>query len=1078
MEPQHSLTFSIWFGYVLFVVYGSLVPLDFNWMPFDQAWQVFQHIQLLKLGIESRADWIANGVLYVPLGFLTAYLLLQKYSETNRTHFIFLAGLFSIVLAVCIEFTQIYFPPRSVSLNDLLAESIGSFIGLMLATKYSDWFNNLLQAGFSDPRRLTLRLVEAYLIAYVAFSFFPYDLLLSGIELENKIRSDSWGWLLAGGDNSANIVISLKSLSEIALTLPFGLMLGYRSLRQSSNFKQAILLGVLLGGVIEIGQFFTASGVSQGISVLTRVAGICGGVAFWRHRTNWSPERIAALIQRFALPLGSVYLLILLYVNGWFSHRWNGLDFALSKWDELHFMPFYYHYFTTEAKALFSLASVCLMYLPIGLLSWSNRDLPPRAFFFALLTASLVETGKLFLQGMRPDPTNIVLGAFASWGMVHLAYQLTKAAGTSPATEIAVVQTVQSPMSDHSMSPTPIAAKPEKRWITHAMFLPLLAFTGYWAATFPTQPVLLCMFLTACGAIIWHRPALLIAIITAALPVFDLAPWSGRFYLDEFDLLLIVSISIGYIRTSPVPRKRWHADTFFVFVSSLVAISFAVSAMRGLFPWQTLDANAFTNYYSPFNALRISKGVLFAFLIYGLLRRMIAVEIDVKRPLTLGMVTGLALTDIVILWERITFGSLLDFVSDYRVTGPFSSMHTGGAYIECFLAVATPFLILLILQTRNLATRLFGVLLLPATTYALMVTFSRNGYLAFAIALAIVLFFALFESGRWQRRSIFVAVLTSTILAVAIPVITGQFAQERLATSGKDFAVRKAHWKDALNTRSPDWLTSIFGMGLGRYPESHYLFGGEGSHTGTYQLKKEGKNSFVRLGGGDPIYLEQIVTIEPNRKNLLKLDLRSSAPNGKVSVSLCEKWMLTSFNCVHATVNASNETDTWSSQLLSLPTGSLGNSPWYATKPVKLGLHSPPDKSHIDIDNVRLETTRGENLLLNSDFSKEMDHWFFSADNHLQWHTKSLPVAILFDQGWFGLIALGMFSILAVKRAVLRAWKGNLSAASILAAFCAFLVVGLFDTLIDAPRFLFLFLLLGLCCGNNNPSRLKERHRG
>lgn len=230
-------------------------------------------------------------------------------------------------------------------------------IRLVASSKYSDWFSSLLHAGFSNSRRLTLRLVEAYLVGYVAYSFFPYDVLLSGIELKQKILSNSWGWLLAGGNPGETILTTLKLLSEAILTLPFGLFLGYRSLSRSSNYKQAILLGVLLGGIIEIGQFFTASGVSQGLSILTRLAGICGGMALWQHRTNWSPERVAALIRRFALLLGGVYLLILLYVNGWFAHRWNGTDFAFSKFGELRFTPFYYHYFTTEAKALFSLAA-------------------------------------------------------------------------------------------------------------------------------------------------------------------------------------------------------------------------------------------------------------------------------------------------------------------------------------------------------------------------------------------------------------------------------------------------------------------------------------------------------------------------------------------------------------------------------------------------------------------------------------------------------------------------------------------------------------------------------------------------
>ena len=1062
--PSRFSAGSWWFLYVAFVVYGSLVPFDFHYIPLGRAWATFQQIQMFKLGVESRADWISNGVLYIPVGFLTAHLLIQKFSAARRAPLFFLAGLFSVALALGVEFTQIFFAPRTVSLNDLLAETVGIVIGLMLAARYSDWFKTLLQAIFNNPRRLALRLAQAYLAGYIAFSLFPYDILLSGLEIKQKLRGNNWGWLLAG-DLHGRILIALKASSEIILTLPFGIFLGYRREHQPATFKQAAWFGFLLGSFIEIAQFFTASGVSQGLSVLTRIAGVCGGLALWQRRANWTPERLAVLIQRYSLPFGVLYLLILMQMNGWFSHPWKGADYAATKLADLHFLPFYYHYYTTEAIAIFSLASVSLMYMPIGLLAWSNRQSPTRAFFYALFAAGVVETSKLFLQSMRPDPTNVLLAAFAGWSMVHLASALAEAAITPSLAELTTPQARQSRIAMQSANSALIGGVPCSRWKNYALLLSSLAFAAYWAVTFPTQPALLFFFLTACAAIIWHRPIMLVGIIPAALPVLDLAPWSGRFYLDEFDLLLLISLAIGYTRIAPPAKKRLHADTLFVLASGMVALSFSISAIRGLIPWQTPDANAFTNYYSPFNALRIGKGAFWAFLSYGLLRRFVAAEIDINRPLVLGMVSGLTMTVAVILWERLTFASMFDFAGDYRVTGPFASMHTGGAYIECFLAVATPFLVLLILQTRSLAIKLGGVTLLLATTYALMVTFSRNGYLAFGIAAAIILFFALFKSGRWQQRSIRVLALSVAMLSISIPVFTGQFVKQRIASVETDYAVRQAHWADALNIRKPDGFTTLFGMGLGSYPKSHYLLSRESSHAGTYQLKSEAGNLFLRLGAGDPIYVEQIVSIEPNQNYVLKLSVRASTPDEKITVSLCEKWLLTSFKCVRTTVTAGNQAGAWSSVEAPLATATLGDTPWFASRQVKFALHNPADKSLIDISNVRLETEQGANLLLNGDFSKELDHWFFSADNHLQWHAKSLPVAVLFDQGWFGLIALCIFSILAIKRAAGRAWRGDLHAAAALAAFSGFLVVGLFDTLIDAPRFLFLFIFLGAFCG-------------
>ena len=56
--------------YLVFVVYGSLIPFEYRDHTLDQAIESFANIGYLNLGIGSRADWIANIVLYVPLAFL------------------------------------------------------------------------------------------------------------------------------------------------------------------------------------------------------------------------------------------------------------------------------------------------------------------------------------------------------------------------------------------------------------------------------------------------------------------------------------------------------------------------------------------------------------------------------------------------------------------------------------------------------------------------------------------------------------------------------------------------------------------------------------------------------------------------------------------------------------------------------------------------------------------------------------------------------------------------------------------------------------------------------------------------
>ena len=67
---KRNLLWWLTLGYTAFVIYGSLVPLRFRARPLDEAWAYFQQIPYLELGIGSRADWVANILLFVPLAFL------------------------------------------------------------------------------------------------------------------------------------------------------------------------------------------------------------------------------------------------------------------------------------------------------------------------------------------------------------------------------------------------------------------------------------------------------------------------------------------------------------------------------------------------------------------------------------------------------------------------------------------------------------------------------------------------------------------------------------------------------------------------------------------------------------------------------------------------------------------------------------------------------------------------------------------------------------------------------------------------------------------------------------------------
>ena len=1059
-EASYSLVAWLFLLYVLFVVYGSLVPLKYVDRPLVDAVQAFKNIPFLVLGIESRADWVANGVLYVPVGFLTAAWLMQTFQKIPRVFLFVVAAAFSVVLAIGIEFAQLFFPPRTVSLNDIMAECIGSVIGLALASRYANWLRALLSSFFDDSARLLLRALEGYAVAYIAFALFPYDLLLSWPEVLAKADSDSWGWWRAG-NNPRPMLLGLQLLAEAGLTLPFGFLLARFNVRRAVSLKNALFIGAMLGVSIEVAQFFIASGVSQGVSVLTRSLGLGCGVALARHSALWKADKVRAILRRFTLPLVAAYLMAMLEINGWLTTNWQGLAIAAGQFEALSVIPFYYHYFTTEAKALFSLGAVSLSYVPIGVLAWAHRRSPGFAVVPALLLATGIELGKLFLPPSHPDLTNLLLACLASGFTVTLLRQFMRPAAMN-------FTAASHSGNDGRVADIAVKAQQAKYSVSMGLFLGLLA-TGIWVINFPAFPWVVGVLLAACAVAVWLRPVWVFAIIPAALPVFDLAPWSGRFFLDEFDALLLVCLTVAYNRmTGQAHRQtgsRQQTDLTLKLMGMLVALSFAISAVLGMLPLQLPDANAFNNYYSPYNALRIFKGVAWAYFIYVLARRFTERGVGVHRAFAWGMSIGLAGTVAVVFWERIAFVGLWDFAGDYRVTGPFSAIHVGGAYIECYLAAATPFLLMLMLEKRHWLTRLVGMLLLLATTYALMVTFSRNGYIAFAVAVVTSLLAALWHAKHFLRSGVLLASLVGAMLVVAVPIFNGEFSQARMATVRTDLGVRQAHWDDALAMRDPGWVTTVFGMGLGRYPEANFWQSAEGHRSSTYRLVEKDGNTYLRLSPGDPINVEQSIDVQPGHSYVLKLDVRSSVPNAKLSVPICEKWMLTSQNCILHTLIVGKDHGKWHSLEARFTTTALPLSPWYSKLPTKLSLNYAVPNSTIDIDNVRLETAQGTNLMRNGNFEKRLDHWFFTADGHLQWHIKSMFYGVLFDQGWVGIVALLGFVGLALSRAAQSVYRGvgMLSGAG-LAALSSFLVVGLFDTLIDAPRFLLLLLLLAWVC--------------
>ena len=71
-------------AYAAFVTYGMFVPLEFHYVPLEAAVERYWDTPFLLLGVRQRADWVANGLLYMPLMFLAMGALTAAGRRTGQ----------------------------------------------------------------------------------------------------------------------------------------------------------------------------------------------------------------------------------------------------------------------------------------------------------------------------------------------------------------------------------------------------------------------------------------------------------------------------------------------------------------------------------------------------------------------------------------------------------------------------------------------------------------------------------------------------------------------------------------------------------------------------------------------------------------------------------------------------------------------------------------------------------------------------------------------------------------------------------------------------------------------------------
>lgn len=628
---------------------------------------------------------------------------------------------------------------------------------------------------------------------------------------------------------------------------------------------------------------------------------------------------------------------------------------------------------------------------------------------------------------------------------------------------------------------------------SRAAFFALLAAvagsSGWWLGwQHPVAPWSWLVLFCAVAIATARAPRVLLLLIPACLPWLSFSPWTGWILFDEFDGLVLAVLCGGYARLaflnarSPVTPRKEGVSVGATLVTLMLA-SGAVALWRGMAGDGALVLDLYHAYDDPLNSVRVSKSLVWAGALFPLIRWTILQDgMRARQMLARGMGLGLFSVAAAALWERLAYPGLTDFSAVYRVTALFWEIHVGGGAIDAYLAMASPFAVLLLLQARGWHMRVLAIVLLAGVAHACLTTFSRGVYLAVVVPLALAGLATLVN--RLQRggavaagageipvggrisRGYWALVL---VPGVVVWLVTGpdSFLSNRLMGTESVWAQRLQHWKNSIRLlETPaDWL---LGVGAGRYPALHSQRVAGGSFAGAVvPIERDGATRLILRGperGGDGkggLYaLTQRIELVPGARYQVRIHLRPLGP-AVLLVQVCERHLLYDRACQGIYMKVAPTTASSQQQAVPLFGDPFAPGPWFAPRLGMFSVSVVNGGGAVELHQVQLEIADGREMLANGDLSDGMARWFPAAQYYFEpWHPDSLYLDWLIERGVLALLCGLALVGYAARQGVQCLRSEPRLALCLLASMLGALLVGAVSSFLDVPRVAVLFYLL------------------
>jgi len=414
-------------GVMAFGIYASLLPFAFEAKPLPAAWHTFLTAMLRPPAERiSRTNFLANLLLFVPVGYgLMGARLVGGVAGTRALVTALIIFPISISVSALAEFLQVFAPERIPALSDVVAQTIGCAMGIVIWTiageRLTTWIRETADRNRSD--RLT-RVLAAYAVVWLLVNLAPFDISVDVGELGRRLRTgminivpfrsplpptrQAWDALASA--------ISAAPLGALALV-------GWTGAKRRGA-TLAWILGTIAVAMLEAGQVFIRSHAADVTDILFGSLGVAAGVVLGQRRVG----RTQSTIQFSTLAPRGAVALVLAWIAILCAYHWQPFDFGIDlpliqeKLGRVSLIPFAGYRTGSDLNALNNALAKVAISMPLGVLAalalarWT-ASAGVRATTWIVMSAgifSAIETGQLFIPSRTPDPTDVLIGVAAS----------------------------------------------------------------------------------------------------------------------------------------------------------------------------------------------------------------------------------------------------------------------------------------------------------------------------------------------------------------------------------------------------------------------------------------------------------------------------------------------------------------------------------------------------------------------------------------------------------------------------------------------------------------------------------------